>query len=157
MSGHWVGVFEMPTEHATVTITTVPDGSKLATDFAADFEQPVSLATITIDNSANPADLVVDLSQASLHFDDSSTLPVPDTYAVLKTARRERDLKSSYRCAAGQHTTDNLLLLPRGTDPRRLMSITLRINAKPRQVFGTFMADATTTQPTKSGDVRAGS
>src|SRR2546430_11710338 len=29
MSGHWVGVFEMPTEHATVTITTIPDDSKL--------------------------------------------------------------------------------------------------------------------------------
>ena len=146
-----------------MTIATVPDTAKLATDFAADFEQPVSLATLGIDNSAGAADVTVDTAQASLHFADNSTQPVLDTFAVLKTARRERDphagageVKSSYRCAAGQRATGMLLLLPRGTDPRVLNSVTLHINGQPRQVFGIFTDEAPTTQPTKSGDSRAG-
>jgi hypothetical protein len=142
----WIGVQELFAEQATVTIVTYADEAKAARDFAADVADPASIASIAIDNSHGKTDLAVDTSGALLKMTDGTTLPALDPGLMMGTAKQNADAVKAeilppFTCPPGQKMSGKLLLLPHGTDARKLAALTVRINGQPHEIIGVYSND----------------
>jgi hypothetical protein len=157
----WVGVLDLPNERATVLISTVPDDGSTAHGWNENLGEQVSVATLSIDNSQSPVELVVDTSQAMLQLTENRNTPTVESIKVLQTAKRDRenllrDQSPPFRCAAGQRMTDKAIFLPRGTDPHTIMSVALMINGMKREITGQFMDSARKSAFMRSKGLRTG-
>jgi len=152
----WIGVQELFAEQATVTIVTYADQAKAARDFAANVGDPASVASIAIDNTHGRTDLAVDTMGASMKMTDGTTMPTLDPGTVLATAKRNAEMVKGeilgpFTCPANQKMTGKLLLLPHGTDARKLAAITVRINGQTYEIIGMYSIDGKHVEQMRAG------
>ena len=154
--GGWIGVQELFAEQATITIVTYADDSRASREFAADVAEPVSIASITIDNTRGKGNIALDTSGATLKLTDGSTRQGGDAGLVVATAKQNPELVkarilSPFTCPPGRKMTEKLLLLPHGTDARKLVLVKVRINGQEYDIIGSFSND-----PRRVEQMRAG-
>jgi hypothetical protein len=143
----WVGVIEMPIERAIVTISTVADDGQTAREFNDGLTAPVTLAHVEIDNRKGSQEIVLDTSEAVLTFTDGNARNVPDAKDVIKTAKPGREHATEehtppFRCPPGQKLVERYMFLPRGTDPQKIESFKVTLNAQPARIVGSYMSSA---------------
>ena len=157
----WVGVLELPAERAIITIATLDRNSPFARAFAERVEFPLTLATISVDNTNGSTEIAVDPSGAMLHKDTGVTQYALDAMQVLAAVKRDRDgaqrdLSPPFRCRPGQTLSGKILLMPPDLDPRSLQAITLHVNMQPQRITGTYLDAEQKAKLVQTGQLRIG-
>jgi len=134
----WYGV---ATGGVRVFAVQLDPESELARRIAANFDRPISLLVVGVDNRAGNRDVELDLGEVRLTMRDGSTRVSPPRADILKSARSD-ELRTihagAYKIAAGTAKQNNLAFLAPDAPMQDVTAVSVTLDGRSLTIPGRY-------------------